>query len=152
MDMMITIIIAGAIDGIFQARKLSKAIERDVAYVYLTGHRTIHHSTISRFKNPHEDLIKKVFEATIELAKEAGMLNLSRIAIDGSKYKANALLNNKIVTNEEFLPEDALDRLFNADKEDNKIYGEENDGETLNEGVKKCGVIVDEIIFLIFEI
>jgi hypothetical protein len=30
------------------ARKLARAIERDVAYIYLTGHRIVHHSTISR--------------------------------------------------------------------------------------------------------
>jgi transposase len=37
-----------------------------------------------------KDLIREVFKATIELSKEARMLNLSSIAIDGSKYKANA--------------------------------------------------------------
>ncbi|MDR2544860.1 MAG: hypothetical protein LBD03_04860 [Methanobrevibacter sp.] len=36
------------------------------------------------------------------------MLNLSRIAIDGSKYKANAGLNKRILAKENFLPEDAF--------------------------------------------
>jgi hypothetical protein len=42
------------------------------------------------------------------------MLNLSRIAIDGSKYEANAGLNKKIIAKEDFLPEDALKRLLTA--------------------------------------
>ncbi|MDR2830825.1 MAG: transposase, partial [Methanobrevibacter sp.] len=63
-------------DSIFQSRKLSKAIQRDAAYIYLTRHQTIDYSTISRFKNNYKDLIEEIFKTTIELAKEAGMFNL----------------------------------------------------------------------------
>lgn len=42
------------------------------------------------------------------------MLNLSRVAIYGSKYGANAGLNKKIIVKEDFLHEDALERLFTA--------------------------------------
>jgi len=135
MEMMLTIILAGAIDGIFQSRKLAKAIKRDVAYIYLTGEQTPDHSTISRFKNKYQDLIKCAFETIVEIAKEENMLNLSRIAIDGSKYKANAGLNNKIVANEDFLPEEALNRLFNVDKEDDDAFGEDS-GDELPENLK----------------
>ncbi|GAA5818452.1 MAG: transposase [Methanobrevibacter sp. CfCl-M3] len=135
MEMMLTIIIAGAIDGIFSARKLSKAVKRDVAYMYLSGYQMPDHSTISRFKNEHKELIKYVFESTVELAKKAGMLNLSRIAVDGSKYKANAGLNKKILAKEDFLPEDALERLFTADKEEDEIYGDK-DSETVMEDLQ----------------
>ncbi|MDR2624081.1 MAG: hypothetical protein LBC39_05865 [Methanobrevibacter sp.] len=51
------------------------------------------------------------------MAKEEGMLNLGRIAIDGSKYKANACLNQQIVANENYLPEKTLKKLFNMDKD-----------------------------------
>lgn len=59
---------------------------------------------------------------TIKMAKEENILNLGRIAIDSAKYKANACLNNRIVANEDYLPEKALEKLFEMDTEDDELY------------------------------
>ena len=135
MDMLLTIVLAGAIDGVFQARKLSRVVHRDTAFIYLSAEQTPDHSTISRFKKKYKDLIEYSFEMTIKMAKEKDMLNLGRIAIDGGKYKANACLNQRIVANEDYLPEDAIEKLFTMDEEDDEVYGE-NDGDKLPQDLK----------------
>jgi len=126
MEMLLIIVIAGVIDGVFSARKLSREIKRNTSYMYLTAKQTPDHTTISRFKKKHKALIKLTFKKVVELAKDKGMLNLGRIAIDGAKYKANACLQNKIVAKEDYLPDDALDELYKRDMEEDEIYGEED--------------------------
>ena len=133
MDMLLTIVLAGAIDGIFQARKLARVICRDTAFIYLSGDQKPDHSTISRFKKNYKPLIKHAFKMTIQMAKDKNLLNLGRIAIDGAKYKANACLNQRIVANEDYLPEKALEKLFSMDEEDDQLYGGDNQGDELPE-------------------
>ena len=129
LEMLLTIVLAGAIDGIFQSRKLARVVRRDTAFIYLSGEQKPDHSTISRFKKKYKELIKYSFKTTIDMAKEAGLLNLGRIAIDGSKYKANACLNQRIIANEDYLPEKALEKLFSMDEEDDEIYGDSSGDE-----------------------
>ena len=50
MEVLLIIVIAGVIDGVFSARKLSREIKRNTSYMYLTAMQTPDHSTISRFK------------------------------------------------------------------------------------------------------
>ena len=127
MEMLLIIIVAGVIDGVFSARKLSREIKRNTSYMYLTAMQTPDHSTISRFKKKYKLLIKEIFKKVVDMAKEEGMLNLGRIAIDGSKYKANACLQNKIVAKEDYLPDDALNELFTRDDEEDEVYEDETD-------------------------
>jgi transposase len=129
MDMLLTVVLAGSIDGVFQARKLARVICRDTAFIYLSGDQKPDHSTISRFKKNFESLIKHAFKITIQMAKDKNLLNLGRIAIDGAKYKANACLNKRIVANEDYLPEDAMEKLFTMDKEDDELYGNQSGDE-----------------------
>ncbi|MDR2623649.1 MAG: transposase [Methanobrevibacter sp.] len=151
LEMLLTIILTGAIDDIFQSRKLTRIIHRNVNYFYLSGNQTPDHSTISRFKNLYGDLIKYSFNMIIKMAKTESLLNLGRIAIDDSKYKANTCLNRHIVVNEDYLPEKALEKLFNMDKGDDEIYGDKT-GEKLPENLKNQKQITEFIKNRVLEI
>jgi transposase len=55
--------------------------------------RTPDHSTIAEFRRRHEAEIGELFEDVLGLCREAGLVSVGVIAIDGTKIKANASIN-----------------------------------------------------------
>jgi transposase len=80
-----------------RGNRSSRAIERecweDVAYKVITTMRTPDHSTIAEFRKRHEAEIGELFEDVLDLCREAGLVSVGVIAIDGTKIKANASIN-----------------------------------------------------------
>ena len=80
-----------------RGNRSSRAIERecleDVAYKVITTMRTPDHSTIAEFRRRHEAEIGELFEDVLGLCREAGLVSVGVIAIDGTKIKANASIN-----------------------------------------------------------
>jgi transposase len=68
--------------------------------MYLSERLTPDFRTISDFRKNNPDLVKEVFKQTVGFAKQEGMLDLSHLATDGSKIKANAS-NDRVITKEE---------------------------------------------------
>jgi len=71
-----------------------------VVYMYLAEKLTPDFRTISDFRKNNPDLLKDVFKHTVSFAKEEGLLDLSYLATDGTKVKANAS-NRRVLTKEE---------------------------------------------------
>src|SRR5208283_5969916 len=71
-------------------RHLMPRLESDLAYMYLAGHQVPDFRTINRFRKDHLDLLKELFGQIVRLCLEMGMVQVGRIALDGSKFKANA--------------------------------------------------------------
>ena len=47
--------------------------------------------TISDFRKIHHKALQALFEQVVDLVLKAGAMKLGRVALDGSKVKANAL-------------------------------------------------------------
>lgn len=71
-----------------------------MVYMYLAEKLTPDFRTISDFRKNNPDLLKDVFKHTVSFAKEEGLLDLSYLATDGTKVKANAS-NRRVLTKEE---------------------------------------------------
>jgi transposase len=75
-----------------RGNRSSRAIERecleDVAYKVITAMRTPDHSTIGEFRKRHEVEIGELFEDVLGLCREAGLISVGVITIDGTKIKA----------------------------------------------------------------
>ena len=67
----------------------------DVAYKVITTMRTPDHSTIAEFRRRHEAEIGELFEDVLGLCREAGLVSVGVIAIDGTKIKANASIERE---------------------------------------------------------
>lgn len=74
----------------FASRKIAAQIEDSVAFRVIAAGLSPAHRTICRFREENLDEFQRLFVQVVQLAKEAGLVKMGTIAIDGSKVKANA--------------------------------------------------------------
>jgi transposase len=75
---------------ITSSRLIERRCREDVGFMYLTGDAQPDHDTICAFRRRHLDAFEALFLETLRVAQEAGALKLGRIALDGTKIRANA--------------------------------------------------------------
>ncbi len=88
--MLLKVLIYGYATGVFSSRKLAKKLEEDVALRVLGAGNFPQHRTICAFRKRHLEEFKEVFVQVVQIAREAQLVKLGVIAIDGTKVKANA--------------------------------------------------------------
>jgi transposase len=133
--MMVRIILYGYAIGVTSSRKLEKRTVEDIAFRYLAGGNMPDHHTINDFRTTHLDGLKDLFFQILEEARKAGMARMGRVALDGTKVKANAAMDrswsaDKLDKEEKRLRDDIkryFDEADRVDKEENAIYGEEKE-------------------------
>src|SRR6202011_2429891 len=64
-----------------------------VAYKVICAMRTPDHSTIAEFRRRHGTEIEELFDAVLGLCREAGLVSVGVITIDGTKIKADASMD-----------------------------------------------------------
>ena len=88
--MMIKILIYAYVIGTFSSRKIHRALQESVAFIYLAAYQKPDFRTISDFRKNHIQELKVLFQQIVHLCRKMGMVSLGHVAIDGSKFKANA--------------------------------------------------------------
>jgi transposase len=88
--MMLKVLIYGYASGVFSSRKLAKRCEEDVAFRYLSAQLCPDFRSIIKFRKRHITRFAALFVEVVRVAQESGLVTLGRLAIDGSKFKANA--------------------------------------------------------------
>ncbi len=88
--MMLKVLIYGYATGVFSSRKVAAKCVEDVAFRYLSAQLTPDFRSFQKFRKRHLKRFGDLFVQVVQLAREAGLVKLGRIAIDGSKMKANA--------------------------------------------------------------
>jgi transposase len=88
--MMTKILVYGYCVGVFSSRKLQKRLQEDVAFRILAANNEPDFRTISDFRKIHLAALEGLFQQVLRMALELGAMRLGRVAIDGSKVKANA--------------------------------------------------------------
>ena len=76
--------------GIYSSRRIERACEERVDFMALTGGEKPDHSTICQFRSDHRDALTELFVQVLSLCRDAGMVKLGHVALDGTKIKANA--------------------------------------------------------------
>jgi hypothetical protein len=76
--------------GTFASRRIARKLEDDVAYRVLAAGNFPAHRTIADFRQQFLATFEALFVQVVQIAREAGVLQLGAVAIDGSKVKANA--------------------------------------------------------------
>lgn len=89
-QMMLKVMLYGYAVGVFSSRKLATRCVEDVAFRYLAGQLHPDFRSILKFRKRHLQRFQSLFVQVVELARESGLVKLGRVAIDGSKFKANA--------------------------------------------------------------
>ena len=78
--------------GIRSSRKLSKACEERVDFMYLTGKLHPSHKTISEFRRGNLSELSELFQEILLIGIKLGLVTIGNIklSIDGTKIRANA--------------------------------------------------------------
>lgn len=88
--MMVALLFYGYCLGIRSSRRLEKATYEDVAFRVLTADTHPDHTSIAAFRKIHLAALANLFLDILQLCQKAGLVKLGRVALDGTKVKANA--------------------------------------------------------------
>jgi len=129
---MCKLLIYGYSKGIRSSRLLEEVVTHDQRYIWLTGGLKPDHTTIARFRKQHGVWLKSVYQATVRLCAEAGMVLLNTAATDGSKMLARAskrsLYDTKRLAREMEEIERILAEAEATDQAEDQLYGEGANG------------------------
>ena len=88
--MMLALLLYGYCVGVPSSRKMEQRTHEDVAFRVLAGNQHPDHSRISEFRRRHLSALASLFVHVLKLCRRAGLVGLGRVALDGTKVKANA--------------------------------------------------------------
>ncbi len=109
------------------SRGIERACWEDVAFKVITGMRTPDHSTIAEFRRRHEVEIGELFDDVLGLCREAGLVSVGVITIDGTKIKANASMDqNRSYSG---LVKEILREAEETDQREDELYGDQRGDE-----------------------
>jgi transposase len=83
--MMLALLIYAYATGLFSSRRIERATYDSVAVRYLCANHHPDHDTIAKFRRENEALFRSCFGQVLLLAREAGVLRLGAISIDGTR-------------------------------------------------------------------
>jgi transposase len=89
-EMMVRLLLYAYVVGQPSSRKIEQASYTDLAYRYLAANEHPDHDTIAEFRRRHLPALAELFVQVLQVCREAGMVKLGHVAIDGTKVKANA--------------------------------------------------------------
>jgi transposase len=143
--MMTKILVYAYCVGVFSSRRIQKRLIEDVAFRVLAAGNQPDFRTISDFRKIHLDALQDLFEQVLKLALAAGAIKLGRVALDGSKIKANAskhkAMSYKRMKEEERNIRAEVHQLLKqakaADDEEDTRYGKDNSGDELPEELSR---------------
>jgi chemotaxis protein histidine kinase CheA len=143
--MMTKILVYAYCVGVFSSRKIQKRLIEDVAFRVLAAGNQPDFRTISDFRKIHLNALQGLFEQVLKLALTAGAIKLGRVALDGSKIKANAskhkAMSYKRMKEEERNLRAEVRQLLNqakaTDDEEDARYGKDKSGDELPEELSR---------------
>jgi len=134
--MMVAVLLYAYCQGIRSSRRIARALERDVGFRVVAANQQPDFRTICRFRSEHEEALERLFVQVLRLCREAGLVKLGVVALDGSKVAANAALASN--RSHESIEEAARQMLAEAKKvdvEEDALFGAERRGDELPEGL-----------------
>jgi transposase len=88
--MMVTLLLYSYCNGVFSSRRIQQRCQRDAAYRVIVGADVPDFRTISDFRKIHLKALCGLFLQVLGLCREAGLVKLGHVSLDGTKIKANA--------------------------------------------------------------
>ena len=125
--------------GVFASRRIQRRLVEDVAFRVLAAGNSPDFRTIADFRKTHLAALQGLFEQVLRLASALGAPRVGRVAIDGSKVKANAskhkaMSYDRMGAKQQQLQDQVTQLLAQADAADaadDAEYGPERRGDEL---------------------
>ena len=119
---MVALLLYAYARGNRSSRGIERACLEDVAYKVICAMRTPDHSTIAEFRRRHETEIEELFDDVLGLCREAGLVSVGVITIDGTKIKANASMDQNRSYRE--IVTQILREAEEIDRREDELYGD----------------------------
>jgi transposase len=138
-QMMTKVLVYGYCVGVFSSRRIERRLVEDIAFRVLAADNQPNFRTISDFRKIHLNTLEGLFEQVLKIALEAGALKVGRVALDGTKVKANAskhkaMSYDHMLEKEKALKAEVKQLLLQAeaaDAEEDARYGKNRSGDEL---------------------
>ena len=91
-SMLLSVLIYGYSHGVRSSRAIERLCGRDAGYRFIVGEHVPDHTVIARFRRRHVERLEAVFVRVLEMCRDAGLIRLGLVVLDGTKVKANASL------------------------------------------------------------
>ena len=88
--MMLKIILYAYMNNIYSCRKIEKAVQRDIHYIWLAAQDRPDFVTINRFRNRVKKEINNIFTQVVLVLADKGFITLDVEYIDGTKIESKA--------------------------------------------------------------
>jgi transposase len=88
--LMVKLLVYGYANGVTSSRKLERATYRDVAMRMLCADQHPDFRSIARFRERHLHALGELFVEALRLCRQARLVALGVLAVDGTKLRANA--------------------------------------------------------------
>ena len=139
--MMTKVLVYAYCVGVYSSRRMEKRLVEDVAFRVLAAGNEPDFRTLSDFRKLHLKALQGLFEQVLRIAVEAKLVKLGRVALDGSKVRANAskhkaMSYGRMEEKEQQLREEVKKLLAEAaavDAEEDARYGKNRRGDELPE-------------------
>jgi transposase len=143
--LMVRILLYGYTTGVRSSRKLEAACVEVVAFRWLAGGTAPDYRSIARFRRRHLSALGHLFVQALALCQAAGMVRLGRVALDGTKLRANASRRKamsyaRMSEKEKILAQEVSDLLAEAeaiDAAEDARYGKNRRGDELPEELRR---------------
>lgn len=143
--MLLTVLLYGYCVGVFSSRKIAAHCETDVAFRVLAGGEFPDFRTLADFRRRHLGAFQRVFIEILGLCREAGLVKLGHLSLDGSKYQANASKHKAMSYGRilEVEPEleaevrELLERAGRTDAAEDAQYGRDRRGDELPKELRR---------------
>jgi transposase len=143
--MLLAVLLYGYCIGVFSSRRLADRCETDLGFRFLSGGQLPDFRTLSDFRKRHLEAMETLFLSVLGLCREAGLVQLGHLSVDGSKYQANAskhkaMSYDRIQETEPRLREEVRELLRRAEAEDaaeDAQYGPDRRGDELPEELQR---------------
>src|ERR1039457_3845288 len=88
--MMLKLLLYSYSIGVTSSREIERRCATDVAFRFLSANAAPDYRSMARFRRRHLDALDDLFTQVLVLCATAGLLELGRVALDGTKLRASA--------------------------------------------------------------
>jgi transposase len=88
--MMVALLLYAFTQGLYASRRIARACQERLDVMAVTGMQQPDFRTISDFRKRHLKTLAALFVQVLQLCRQAGLVSLGHVALDGTKLAANA--------------------------------------------------------------
>ena len=137
--MMVKLLLYAYCTGVYSSRRIADKLIDSVAFRLLAAGNEPDFRTISDFRKRHGEALRGLFDQVLQVCREAGLVKLGRIAVDGTKIKANASKHKAMSygrmkekeTEIQRQVKEILERAEQVDREEDRRYGPDSRADEL---------------------